>query len=84
MASQPAGRVVAAACAEASAAPAPPIVAPGQVFAALDADRESGTLAQSVSTVAFRYQACISQPGHLEQIGPDGTRRRGVVSRLGL
>lgn len=57
---------------------AAPIVAPEQVFAALDADRVSGTLAQSVSMSAFRYQACISQPGHLEQIGPDGTRRVGT------
>ena len=55
-----------------------PIVAPDQVFAALDADRESGTLAHTVSTAAFRYQASISQPGHLEQIGPDGTRRVGT------
>ena len=57
---------------------AAPIVDPGQVFAALEADRVSGTLAQSVSMAAFRYQACISQPGHLEQIGPDGTRRVGT------
>ncbi|MCP9921036.1 hypothetical protein KBZ12_16425 [Cyanobium sp. Cruz CV13-4-11] len=57
---------------------AAPIVAPEQVFAALDADRVSGTLAQTVSTAAFRYQACISQPGQLEQIGPDGTRRVGT------
>jgi len=49
------------------------------VFAALDADRESGTLAQNVSTAAFRYQASICQPGHLEQIGPDGTRRVGSI-----
>ncbi len=57
---------------------AAPIVAPAQVFAALDADRESGSLAQNVSTAAFRYQASIRQPGHLEQIGPDGTRRVGA------
>jgi hypothetical protein len=57
---------------------AAPIVAPEQVFAALDADRESGTLAQTVSTATFRYQASTSQPGYLDQIGPDGTRCVGT------
>ena len=55
-----------------------PIVAPEQVFAALDADRESGTLAQAVSTATFRYQASTSQPGYLDQIGLDGTRCVGT------
>ncbi|MCP9793615.1 hypothetical protein KBY95_04790 [Cyanobium sp. Aljojuca 7A6] len=55
-----------------------PIVGPGQVFAALNADRVSGTLVEAVSTAAFRYQASISQPGHLDQIGPDGKRLVGT------
>ncbi|MCT0226007.1 ParD-like family protein [Synechococcus sp. CS-1328] len=60
-----------------------PMVSPEQVFAAVEADRQSGALQQIVSSAAFRYQASITQPGSLEQITPDGTRIVGLF-RHGL
>lgn len=54
-------------------------VASQEVFAALDADRRSGVLAQAVTTAAVRYQASSQQPGLLERIGPDGSR---VIGRF--
>lgn len=48
-------------------------VDPEQVFAALERDRKSGALAQSVSQSTVRYQASDSHPGQLEQITTDGT-----------
>ncbi len=47
------------------------------VFAALDADRRSGSLATAVTTAAERYQASRQHPGLLERIGPDGSRAVG-------
>jgi hypothetical protein len=48
-------------------------VDPDQVFAALERDRKSGVLEQSVSQCKVRYQASGSHPGQLEQIDTDGT-----------
>ena len=50
-----------------------PVINSEDVFAALEADRESGTLAVSVTTAPVRYQASTEYPGLLEQISADGT-----------
>ena len=52
-------------------------VAPEQVFAALEQQRRSGQLSQSVSGASLRYQASKAQPGLLEEIKPNGNRRAG-------
>ena len=52
-------------------------VAPEQVFAALEQQRRSGQLSQSVSGASLRYQASKAQPGLLEEIKPNGNRRLG-------
>jgi hypothetical protein len=54
-----------------------PSVIPQQVFAALEADRSSGVLANSVSSAPVRYQACSSRPGYLERLDRDGSRSVG-------
>lgn len=45
---------------------------PEEVFAALQRDRDAGTLASSVSSSPVRYQVSSTHPGQLEQIGADG------------
>ena len=52
-------------------------VAPEQAFAALEQQRRSGQLSQSVSGESLRYQASKAQPGLLEEIKPNGNRRLG-------
>ena len=52
-------------------------VAAEQVFAALEQQRRSGQLSQSVSGASLRYQASALCPGLLEEISPDGMRRLG-------
>ena len=52
-------------------------VVPEQVFAALEQQRRSGQLSQSVSGASLRYQASKAQPGLLEEIRPNGNRRLG-------
>ncbi len=54
-----------------------PSLIPEQVFAALEAERSSGVLAESVSSAAMRYQACSSRPGYLERLDRDGSCRMG-------
>jgi hypothetical protein len=54
-----------------------PSLIPEQVFAALEAERSSGVLAQSVSSAAVRYQACSNRPGYLEALDRDGNRSVG-------
>ena len=54
-----------------------PSVIPEQVFAALEAERSSGVLANSVSSAPVRYQACSSRPGYLERLDKDGSRSVG-------
>ncbi len=53
------------------------VLEPEQVFAALENLRRSGELGRTVSSAALRYQASPAQPGWLEQISADGTRRLG-------
>ena len=53
-------------------------VAPESVFAAIDAQRQNGSLAASVSTASERYQACPSRPGLLERIDNEGNRTAGA------
>jgi hypothetical protein len=48
-----------------------------QAFAVLDRERQSGRLAQAVSSAELRYQASQTRPGWLEQITPDGRRTLG-------
>ncbi len=50
-----------------------PAIDPEDVFAALECERVAGTLAQSVSGSAVRYQASAIHPGQLEQIAADGS-----------
>ena len=53
-------------------------VAPESVFASLDAQRQRGSLAASVSMASVRYQACPSRPGLLERIDSNGSIRIGT------
>jgi len=55
-------------------------VPPAQVFAALDHDRLSGSLAQAVCSAPVRYQACRSYPGYLERINADGSLTIGCFT----
>lgn len=48
------------------------------VFDALDVDRTAGTLAESVTSSALRYQASSARSGCLEQHHPDG---RAVIGQ---
>jgi hypothetical protein len=52
-------------------------VDPEQAFAALEQQRRSGQLSQSVSGASLRYQASRERPGLLEEIKPNGMRRLG-------
>ena len=52
-------------------------VAPEQAFTALEQQRRSRQLSQSVSGASLRYQASKAQPGLLEEIKPNGRRRLG-------
>ena len=48
-------------------------VEPGSVFAALDADRDSGELASAIAEQSpIRYQASKTAPGLLEQVDSSG------------
>lgn len=50
---------------------------PATLFSRLDADRESGDLAQQVTGCDVRYQISPAHPGWLEQIRKDGCRAMG-------
>lgn len=52
-------------------------VDPEQAFEALEQQRLSGQLSQSVGSASLRYQASRAQPGLLEELNPNGTRRLG-------
>ena len=58
----------------------PPVIDPDDLFAALEQERKSGTLATSISGSAVRYQASATHPGQLEQINPDGSVLVGQFS----
>ena len=47
-------------------------VAPEEILSDLERDRESGRLADSVTTSSVRYQVSTRHLGQLEQILPDG------------
>jgi hypothetical protein len=52
---------------------APPIsIDPDALFEALDRDRESGALAEAMSSGSVRYQSSVNCPGKLEACYPDG------------
>ncbi|MDF1644046.1 MAG: hypothetical protein P1U80_07660 [Pseudomonadales bacterium] len=51
----------------------PPVIDPDDLFAALEQDRKSGTLAASISAAEVRYQASVAYPGQLEQVHADGS-----------
>ncbi len=50
---------------------------PDALFAALERDRDTGRLADSVSSSRTRYQASPDHPGLLEQIDSEGGRTLG-------
>ena len=52
-------------------------VTPEQTFTALEQQRRSGQLSQTVSGASLRSQASKAQPGLLEEIKPNGRRRLG-------
>ena len=58
-------------------------VDPELAFAALEQQRRSGQLSQSVSDASLRYKASRARPGLLEEINPNGMRRLGQF-RAGL
>ncbi|MCL7421366.1 MAG: ParD-like family protein [Methylobacter sp.] len=45
---------------------------PDEVFQGLEAERENGTLVQTVTNSPFKYQASLTHPGYLEQIDQNG------------
>ncbi len=53
-------------------------VDPKAVFAAVEARRLSGTLAQEVTTATTIYQASTTHPGYLEQLDKQGNRAVGT------
>lgn len=53
-------------------------VSPEAVFAAVEADRDSGMLSKKVSTATIRYQASRTHPGYLERIDDNGARTLGT------
>ena len=52
-------------------------VTPEQTFTALEQQRRSRQLSQTVSGASLRSQASKAQPGLLEEIKPNGRRRLG-------
>jgi hypothetical protein len=50
---------------------------PAEVFAALEHDRQDGTLAQVVTQAKVWYEASKSKPGMLDRISADGSRETG-------
>ena len=57
-----------------------PAVDPEAVFAALEGERQAGSLAAAVTTAAPRYQASAAHPGQLERIEADGRVTLGQFS----
>ena len=55
-------------------------VDPQQVFDELEQARKAGTLSQSVSTAARRYQVSEEHPGYLDQIDIEGNKTTGTFS----
>ncbi|SMG67230.1 conserved hypothetical protein [methanotrophic bacterial endosymbiont of Bathymodiolus sp.] len=57
-----------------------PVIDPDTVFSALEEDRHSGLLAETITTSPVRYQASLSYPGQLEKITTDGEVTIGQFS----
>ncbi|MEH6651136.1 MAG: hypothetical protein V7707_14010 [Motiliproteus sp.] len=57
-----------------------PVLDPEDVFQSLEQERESGELAQSVTSSKVRYQASTTHSGMLERIEADGNRTTGTFS----
>lgn len=45
---------------------------PDEVFRSLESERDSGLLAEAVTSSAVKYQASLTHPGYLEQLDQDG------------
>ena len=45
---------------------------PDDVFKLLEAQRQQGTLTQTVTDSAIKYQSSLTQPGYLERIDQNG------------
>lgn len=54
------------------------------VFAELEADRESGRLMDLLVDGEYRYQICEQYPALLMRIGQDGSRSVGVYKTGGF
>jgi hypothetical protein len=57
-----------------------PVIDPDTVFSALEEDRHSELLAETITTSPVRYQASLSYPGQLEKITTDGEVTIGQFS----
>ena len=55
-------------------------VASSRVFDALESDRQSGRLTETITSEGIRYQASTTTPGMLDEISPNGTIRVGQFS----
>lgn len=53
-------------------------VDPDQVFARVDEQRESGELADRVTSSSVKYQSSPAHPGLIERINADGSRDLGT------
>jgi hypothetical protein len=52
-------------------------VNPEQVFARVDAERESGELAETVTSASVKYQSSTDHPGLIERINENGIIETG-------
>lgn len=55
-----------------------PSIDPTDVFDALERERQAGTLSNSVTQSAVKYQASTTHPGYLERIDANGTTTVGM------
>jgi hypothetical protein len=50
---------------------------PDEVFETLENDRKAGTLLNTITNSAVKYQVSLEHPGYLEQIDPNGNMTTG-------
>ncbi len=50
---------------------------PDEVFETLENDRKAGTLLNTITNSAVKYQVSLEHPGYLEQINPNGNMTTG-------
>jgi hypothetical protein len=50
---------------------------PDKVFEELENDRKAGTLLNTITNSAVKYQVSLEHPGYLEQINPNGNMTTG-------